>query len=105
MKFHGIVGFSSAVENPKGIFKQVTEERVYTGDLIKVGRRIETSSDQVNDGIRLVNKISFIRDPYSRENYFSIKYVIIDNVKWKVTDVDINSPPRIIVSLGGVYNG
>jgi len=105
MKFHGMIGFIRNVETSIGIIDEISEERLYTGDFIKMGRRIEPSSDGVNDGIRINIKISFVGDPYSMENYFSIKYVVINKVKWKVTDVDVSSSPRIVISLGGVYNG
>lgn len=49
------------------------------------------------------NTFSFIADPYTLDNFFSIRYVEWKNVKWTATSVELQRP-RILVTVGGPYN-
>ena len=103
-KFYGQVGFVKTVENP-GTGKWVSEvsERNCYGDVTRVTRRWE-AGQQVNDDINVNNQISILSDPYVTENIPWIKYVRWNNAVWKVTTVEVQYP-RLILSIGGVYNG
>ena len=103
MKFVGQIGFwVDDVEVRPGVFRSQIEERKYYGDVLKNYRRF-SASDKQNDDLSINNQISILSDLYSRQNWQSIKYVIWNNAKWKVTSVELEYP-RIILDLGGLYN-
>lgn len=104
-KFYGQIGFVQTVENPpeSGIWEQQVTERNYYGDVNKAVRRWE-SAQKVNDDINVSNEISILSDPYVTQNIPWIKYVLWNGAKWKVSSVEVQYP-RLILSLGGVYNG
>ena len=102
-KFYGKIGFFTTVEVEPGLWVDKMVERPYFGDLLRNLRRLETSSN-VNDNINISNQISILADPYAYDNFHSIKYVEFMNSKWKVTSVEVQYP-RLILEIGGVYNG
>lgn len=102
-KFSGKIGFIKPVETEPGIWKSQTVERQYYGDLIR-NTRLYQPSDSVNDNVNISNNISVIADPYANENSQYMKYVIVQGTKWKISNIDIQYP-RMILTIGGVYNG
>lgn len=106
MKFSGRVGFwINDVETKPGVYKSRTIEKPYTGDVLKNVRNFQSAENQVNDNLRVNNRLSIISDLYMQKNWASIKYVLWNGVKWKVSSVDVGSYPRVVLELGGVYNG
>lgn len=104
MKFSGKVGFwMEDVETKPGIFQSTIVEKPYFGDVHKNVRRWEEGNQQ-NDKLKVNNSISILSDLFAQQNYTSIKYVIWNNVKLKVTQVTLDYP-RINMEIGGVYNG
>lgn len=104
MKFYGNIGFFDGSKEIKpGVFKPVIVERLYSGNVNWNNRHFQPSENQ-NDDIRLNNQISILSDLYSQENFSSIRYVVWNGVKWRVTNVEVNYP-RLILTIGGVYNG
>lgn len=104
MKFYGKVGFWAGEKEVKpGVYKPVIVEKLYSGDVSWNNRHFQSSENQ-NDDIRLNNQISILSDLYSHENFASIRYVVWNNVKWRVTNVEVNYP-RLVLTIGGVYNG
>ena len=59
---------------------------------------------QVNDDITVQNSISIVADAYAFEHFFAIRYIRWAGTLWKVSDVEVQRP-RLILRLGGVYNG
>ncbi len=104
-RFSGEVGYGEAVETPAGSGVWVDEitEFVYTGDIIRNTRRLE-EGETLNNDISVGNSISIVADQYAVEHFFKIKYVKWAGVLWTVTSVQVQSP-RLILSLGSVYNG
>lgn len=102
-KFSGMIGFAESVEIEPGIYEEQITERFYTGDELKIARRLQNSSS-VNDNIVISNQISIVADPYATQNFHTIRYAVRMGVKWKVESIDVQRP-RLIMSLGGVYNG
>lgn len=106
MKFSGKVGFwIKDAEVKPGVYKPDIVEKNYTGDVLRNSRRFQPAENQQNDNLRIVNRLSIISDLYIQKNWPSIKYVTWNEVKWSVTSVDVISYPRVILELGGVYNG
>ena len=102
-KFYGNVGYSETVEVKPGIWKEQITERPYYGDLVKNTSRYQPS-DGVNDDININNNISIVADPYANENFQHMRYVVFMGAKWKITNVEVQYP-RLILTIGGVYNG
>lgn len=106
MKFSGKVGFwEGDIETKSGVYKPSIVEKSYTGDVMRNIRRFQTAENQQNENLVVNNRISVVSDLYMQQNWSSIKYVFWNGVKWKATSVDIGSYPRVIIELGGVYNG
>lgn len=106
-RFYGKLGYASGtIETKPGVWQEggIVEKDV-VGDILKDNRYLETEG-VINPNVNLSNRLSIIADPYAKENYQSIKYVKLmgNNTKWKVKSIDI-SYPRLIITLGGVYNG
>lgn len=101
-KYCGNIGFAQTSEQD-GVWKEVLVPRKYTGDLVRNTRKL-TGNDKVNNDITVRNSISIVADPYALNNFFSIRYAEFMGTKWKVTDVEVQYP-RLILSLGEVYNG
>lgn len=102
-KWCGIIGYAEQVETTPGVWSERITERKYYGDVIRNNRRLQ-SAGKLNDDINVGNEISIIADPFANNNFHSMRYVEFMGTKWKVTTVDVQYP-RLILSLGGVYNG
>lgn len=105
MKFHGVVGFwIDDVETSPGVWSRKIEEKKYTGDIYRNTRKFQQQSNAQNDDLSVNMQISVLSDLYLRENFNSIRYVIWNDVKLSVRNVEIGYP-RIVLDVGGVYNG
>lgn len=102
-KFYGAIGFATLTETVPGVWKEQIVKHDYYGDLLQNSRRLQTA-DQLNDNINVTNEISIVADPYANANFHSIRYVEFMGTKWKVSNVKVQYP-RLILTLGGVYNG
>ena len=102
-KFYGAVGYAVCDETSPGVWIDTIVERNYYGDLTRNTRRLQ-ASDKVNDNIDITNEISIIADPFANQNFHSMKYVEFMGAKWKITNVEVQYP-RLILTVGGVYNG
>lgn len=103
-KFHGLVGFVNYAETSPDVFKEIAVERQYSGDILRKSNRY-VAGQSINDNLVINNQISIIADPYINQHFPSIKYVNWKGANWKVTSVDDSNPPKIILTLGDVYNG
>lgn len=106
MKFSGKIGFWLGDKEIKpSVYKSDVVEKLYTGDVLKNVRRFQNVENQQNENLTVTNRLSIISDLYMQEKWPSIKYVLWNGIKWSVKSVDIGSYPRVILELGGVYNG
>lgn len=102
-KFYGPVGYVADTETGLDIHTNKPVERLYRGDLVKNNRRLD-KGEGVNDDVTIGNRISIVADAYAYEHIFEMRYVKWMGVCWKISNVDVERP-RLILSLGGVYNG
>lgn len=102
-KFYGVIGYAETVESSPGVWKEQITERSYSGDLSRNKRRLE-SSGHLNDDINIANEISIVADPFAYQNFHAMRYVEFMGTKWKISDVEVQYP-RLILTVGGVYNG
>lgn len=103
-KFYDVIGFGVTRETTPGVYREQITERKYFGDVLSNSRTLENSG-QVNDDIGIYNRISIIADPYANENFHAMRYVHFMGTNWKIRTADASSYPRIVLTLGGVYNG
>lgn len=104
-KFYGVVGYGYSIETPEnsGVWVDQIVERSYYGDVVSNNRRLQ-ENEKINDDIVTNNSISIVADPYAHNHFFAIRYVEWAGARWIVANVDVQSP-RLILRLGGVYNG
>lgn len=103
MKFYGPVGFIGIVEKRPGVKTTEPVERMYSGDVLRRSLRSE-HGESVNDSVVASQQVSIVADPYARNHAGTIKYVKWMGAAWKVTEVSVQYP-RLILTLGGAYNG
>lgn len=101
-KFYGVIGYMVTEETVPGVWEEVVTKRNYSGDVLKNTKRYQTS-ENLNDDISTNNMISIVADPFAYQNFFAIKFVRWMGASWKVTNVEVQRP-RLILTLGGVYN-
>jgi hypothetical protein len=102
-KFYGVVGYSETTETTKGVWTETITERYYSGDVIKNTGQWQSGTN-LNDNLTINNSISIVADPFAYQNFHAMRYVNWMGVNWKVTNVEVQRP-RLILSIGGVYNG
>ena len=102
-KFYGAIGYVETVETSPGVWEEQITERNYYGELVRNTSRFQIS-DQVNDNVNIANEISVIADPFATQNFHAMRYVEFMGAKWKITNVEVRYP-RLILTIGGVYNG
>ena len=102
-RFYGKVGFSISTEVKPGVWEDVVTERHYYGGVIRNLKRNE-SGDRILDNINITNEISIVADPFANENFHHMIYVEFMGALWKISTVTPERP-RLILSVGGVYNG
>ena len=102
-KWFGKVGYVETVEVEPGIWAEQESVRSYYGEFVRNSSKFQVSGN-VNDDKDVSVELSIVADPYSDLHFHSIRYVIFGGVKWKVNTVEPKRP-RLILSLGGEYNG
>lgn len=101
-KWFGEIGFVVTGQTSPGVWEEQVIKRNYYGDLFRNTRRLQTA-DKINDDINISNEISIVADPFAYENFHSIRYVEFMGAKWKVSNVEVQYP-RLILTIGGLYN-
>lgn len=104
MKYCGRLGYVTTVEIRPGYFDEKAIERRYRGDVIKLSSRREPMEYSTNENITINNQISIVADPFAYQHFSSIRYVEFMGVFWEVTSIEV-SRPRLILTIGGPYNG
>lgn len=102
-KYYGKIGFAESVESTPGVHVEKIVERNYYGELVRNSRRLQ-SANQLNDNINISNEISIVADPYADKNFHMMRYIEFMGTKWKISNVEVQ-PPRLILTVGGVWNG
>lgn len=102
-KFYGVIGYEIMEEVRPSVYKPRFVEREMIGDLTRRGRRFDFGS-QVNGEMTITNTISIIADPYAMNHFQDMRYVVYQGAKWTISSVEVEYP-RLLLTLGGVYNG
>lgn len=102
-KYFGKIGFGVTEETRPGVYEQKITVKEYYGDIVRNSRRLENGG-KVNDDLNINMNLSIVADPFAYQNFHQLKYVEYMGAKWKATSVEPQFP-RLIITLGGVYNG
>lgn len=102
-KYAGLVGYVTQEEKVPGVWSSIPDSKLMKGDFIRQSSSSQ-NDDKVNSDITLNHRVSLIGDAYAFGNYYNIKWIEIDGTKWEVPSVEVQRP-RIIVSVGGLWNG
>lgn len=102
-KFYGVIGYGEPVESAPGVWTDDIVEYNYYGDVIRNSRKIQ-EGEYLNNDLSVGNSISVVADAYAHEHFFAMKYIKWAGTLWTVAKVEVESP-RLILRLGGVYNG
>ena len=103
-RWFGKVGYSDSVEADPGVWTPNDIVREYYGDVIRNTTRWTGNPESTNDDLTVNSQISIVADPFAIANFHAIKWIEFMGVTWKVTNID-PQPPRLLLTLGGVYNG
>ena len=103
-KFYGRIGFGTEVETEPGVWEQSIVERPYYGEIIRetlevVGGQTILGDSKTNNSFRVV------ADRYADYNFMDMIYVKWRDRYWAVRQVEVQSRPRMLIRIGGVYNG
>ena len=101
-KFCGVIGYVITRETEPGIYVEEIVENEYYGDVIRNTRRLRETA-KVNDDINISNQISIVADPFANNNFHAMRYIMFMGAKWKIIEVEVQYP-RLILSIGGLYN-
>lgn len=104
-KWAGPIGFGVDTETAPGVWDKMITERKYRGDIIRNTRQLQ-EGEKVNSDISVGVSISIIANAYANEHFFDMLYIKWMGVFWTVSNVEVDlERPRLILRLGGVYNG
>lgn len=101
-KYYGKIGYSLRQEAKPGVWEEIIVEKEFCGEQLNVRSKWQTSS-HLNDNIDITNQLSIVADPFAMQNFYNIRYIQYLGCKWKVTAIEIQRP-RLILTVGGVYN-
>jgi len=102
-KFQGKVGYVRTEETSPGVYEAVVTEKSCTGDLLRNSQRI-SDGENLNPKFTINNRFSFLANAFANANLHYIAYLEWRNIKWAVSNVEIQYP-RLILTVNGVYNG
>ena len=103
-KWYGAIGYAETIETAPGVWEDQITEHNYYGDVIRGTTSWSGSSESSNDNLRVDAQISIVADPFANKKFYSMKYIEFMGAKWEISKVE-PKPPRLILTLGGVYNG
>ena len=103
-KFYGLVGFVTQTETSPDVWEEVVTERNYSGDVLKNNRRWQGGENNLNDNVEVNNMLSIVADPYANQNLHTMRYIKWMGASWKIKNIEVQRP-RLILTIGGVYNG
>lgn len=107
MKYSGVVGFGVPKEgegDSEGAWDLDIVEKPYYGDILQVTQRWDASQDSVIDDLRLTNRISIVADGFAINHMSTARYITYEGSRWRISSIELKRP-RLIISIGGVYNG
>ena len=102
-KYFGKIGYDVTEETRPGVHEPRIIEKDYYGDIVRNVSRHENGGKVVDD-LNINMTLSIVADPFAYQNFHQLKYAEYMCAKWKAVSVEPQFP-RLIITLGGVYNG
>ena len=102
MRYSGFIGLAETSETTPGVWTPTITEKKVFGDVLQQSRRYD-SGQQINEDLHLQNRLSVVYDSELLEKFATAKYITWNSSKWKISSIEIQ-PPRLVISLGGLYN-
>ena len=103
-KWFGVIGYGIQQQTSPGVYEDVITQREYSGEVLQNSARWSANSESTNDNLTVSNRISILADPFARDNFHTMRYVTFMGTEWKISSVEVQYP-RLILTMGGVYNG
>lgn len=103
MRYSGKVGFSVQTEIEPDVWEDSITEKHMVGDILRSYTYFPNES-KINQNTQLGHRISLMGNGFLIDNLSKIAYITHRGVKWEVNTVELQTP-RVIVTLGGKYNG
>lgn len=103
-RWFGKVAYSETVETVPGVYTPQITVHEYYGDVKRNSTKWSGNSESTNDNLTVNVQISIVADPFAIDNFYSMKWIEYMGVKWEITSVEPQLP-RLILTLGGIYNG
>jgi hypothetical protein len=102
-KIKTIIGYAETREDAPGVYVEHIIERTHFCELSRVYKKW-AASEHLNDDLVLSQTISLLADSFAYQNFHLMRYIVLSNSKWKITNIEVRYP-RLILTTGGVYNG
>lgn len=102
-KYAGNMGFVVETEVSPGVWSATEIIRKVRGDIIGAGHSYD-GGNRINDNITLQHRISVVGDSYLLDHFHELRWVEVRGIKWEVSGVSF-SRPRLVITLGGIFNG
>lgn len=103
-KWFGKIGYVVTNETGPGVWDEVPTEVEYYGDVLRNSFMNQQQSNSTNADLKLNRQISIVADQFAYENIGRIRYAEFMGANWEVTMAEPQRP-RILLTLGGAYNG
>jgi hypothetical protein len=102
-RFCGKIGFGITAEVAPGRWKDVIVEHKFFGDVL----RNDINSDvgeKVTPDFTFTNRISVVAAHNALKRRKQMRYIEFEDDLWRIESIEVQGR-RLILSLGGVYNG
>ena len=103
-KWFGKVGYVITKETGPGVWTEEPTEFPYYGEVIRNSFMNQQQSNSTNADLKVNRQISIVADQFAYDNIGRIRYVEFMGTNWEVTTAEPQYP-RLLLTLGGVYNG
>lgn len=102
-KFCGLIGYQITVEIEPGVYEEQFVVNQYYGDVIRNSRRLQDTTNK-NSNVTISNQISIIADPFANSHFHEMRYIEWMSVRWTISNIEVQYP-RMILTIGDIYNG
>lgn len=103
-KYFGHIGFVMEEEESPGVYESKEIVRSYKGDVLQNIVGWQKSTTTTNDDVSINNRISIIADDFAIKNMGLLRWVEYMGSRWSATNIQAEYP-RLIITMGGLYNG
>lgn len=103
-KWFGKIGYVSYVQTAPSVWRDQETVYEYFGDIKRNTSSWRNNPDSTNDDLTIDVQVSIVADQFAYQHFSSMKWIELYDAKWKIVKVEPQHP-RLILTVGGVYNG